>query len=61
MPCARSISEARPVADFYDAVTAMLDDLGVGTTIWPMPDRTEHTTMAESYEIDGVPLAPSHP
>ena len=24
-------------------------------------DRTEHTTMAESYEIDGVPLAPSHP
>jgi hypothetical protein len=29
--------EARPVADFYDAVMAMLDDLGVTTTIWPMP------------------------
>jgi hypothetical protein len=29
--------EARPVADFYGAVMAMLDDLGVTTAIWPMP------------------------
>jgi hypothetical protein len=27
----------RPVADFYDAVMEMLDDLGVGTQIWPVP------------------------
>jgi hypothetical protein len=29
--------EPRPVADFYDAVMTALDDLGVGTTIWPAP------------------------
>lgn len=29
--------EPRPVADFYVAVMGMLDDLGVGTTIWPVP------------------------
>src|SRR5947209_19020013 len=27
----------RPVAEFYEAVMSMLDDLGVTTTIWPMP------------------------
>jgi hypothetical protein len=29
--------EPRPVADFYAAVMQMLDDLDVGTTIWPVP------------------------
>ena len=29
--------EPRPVADFYQAVMAMLGDLGVATEIWPMP------------------------
>ena len=29
--------EARPAADFYGAVMSMLDELGVTTTIWPMP------------------------
>lgn len=29
--------EARPVADFYGAVVATLDELGVGTEIWPVP------------------------
>lgn len=29
--------EPRPVADFYDAVMRMLDDLGVATPIWPVP------------------------
>ena len=29
--------EDRPVAEFYEAVMAMLEDLGVATEIWPMP------------------------
>jgi hypothetical protein len=29
--------EDRPVADFHQAVMAMLDDLGLATTIWPVP------------------------
>jgi hypothetical protein len=29
--------ESRPVADFYRDLMAGLDELGVGTTIWPMP------------------------
>ena len=29
--------EARPVADFYADVMAMLDDLGLATPIWTMP------------------------
>ena len=29
--------ESRPVADFYAEFMARLDELGVGTTIWPMP------------------------
>lgn len=29
--------EARPVADFYDAVMRVLVELGVATTIWPVP------------------------
>ena len=29
--------EARPVADFYADVMAMLDDLGLATSIWTMP------------------------
>jgi len=28
---------ARPVADFYEAIMSMLDDLRVRTDIWPMP------------------------
>jgi hypothetical protein len=35
---ARSLPlEDRPVADFYDAVMSILDDLGISTTIWPVP------------------------
>ena len=33
--------EPRPVADFYEAVMTVLDDLGVGTTIWPVPVELE--------------------
>lgn len=34
----RSIAlEARPVADFYTDVMQLLDELGVATTIWPVP------------------------
>jgi hypothetical protein len=29
--------EPRPVADFYGSVMDLLDDLGLGTEIWPMP------------------------
>ena len=29
--------EPRPVADFYAAVMTILDEIGVGTSIWPMP------------------------
>lgn len=29
--------EPRPVAEFYDDVMRLLEDLGVGTAIWPMP------------------------
>jgi Family of unknown function (DUF5996) len=42
--------EARSVADFYSAVMGMLDELGVATTIWPMP-----------VEIPGaIPFAKDH-
>ena len=35
---ARSLPlEDRPVAEFYEAVMSMLDDLGLTTSIWPMP------------------------
>ncbi len=33
--------ETRPVSEFYVEVMARLDDLGVGTTIWPMPVEIE--------------------
>jgi hypothetical protein len=52
--------EPRPVADFYDAVMRMLVELGVGTTIWPVPveiagaipfsDDREHA----AYDPDAV-------
>jgi len=39
---ARSLAlAARPVADFYRDVLNMLDGLGVGTEIWPMPVEIE--------------------
>ena len=35
---ARSLElEDRPVADFFTAVMSMLDDVGLATTIWPVP------------------------
>ena len=35
---ARSLPlEDRPVAEFYELVMSMLDDLGLTTSIWPMP------------------------
>jgi len=33
--------ESRPVAEFYAEVMARLDDLGVGTKIWPVPVEIE--------------------
>ncbi|MGA2530179.1 MAG: DUF5996 family protein [Acidimicrobiales bacterium] len=33
--------ESRPVADFYAELMARLDELGVGTRIWPMPVEIE--------------------
>jgi hypothetical protein len=33
--------ESRPVADFYAELMARLDELGVGTQIWPMPVEIE--------------------
>lgn len=39
---ARSVAlTARPVADFYAEVTRGLDELGVGTEIWPVPVEIE--------------------
>jgi hypothetical protein len=39
---ARSVAlAARPVADFYAEVTRGLDELGVGTEIWPVPVEIE--------------------
>jgi uncharacterized protein DUF5996 len=39
---ARSVAlAARPVADFYAEVTQGLDELGVGTEIWPVPVEIE--------------------
>lgn len=29
--------EERPVADFHEAVMSMLDEIGLATTIWPVP------------------------
>lgn len=33
--------ESRPVAEFYAGLMARLDELGVGTAIWPMPVEIE--------------------
>lgn len=48
---ARSLAlEDRPVAEFHDEVMSMLDELGVSTSIWPVP-----------VEIPGaVPFADDH-
>jgi hypothetical protein len=52
--------DGKPVADFYNAVMAILDDLGVPTTLWPMPVEIagampfdEDRTHA-SYDTDAV-------
>jgi len=52
--------EPMPVADFYAAVMSMLDDLDVGTTIWPVPVEipgaipfTDDRVHA-SYDADAV-------
>jgi hypothetical protein len=50
----------RPVADFYEEVMRLLDELGVGTEIWPVPVEIEgaiafpddHTHA--SYDPDAV-------
>lgn len=48
---ARSLAlEDRPVADFHAAVMSMLDDLGVSTTIWPVPvEIPEAIPFAEDH------------
>jgi hypothetical protein len=33
--------ESRPVADYYGEIMAFLEELGVGTEIWPMPVEIE--------------------
>jgi hypothetical protein len=52
--------DGKPVADFYNAVMAILEDLGVPTTLWPMPVEIagampfdEDRTHA-SYDTDAV-------
>jgi hypothetical protein len=51
---------ALPVADFYDAVMRMLDDLGVSTPIWPVPVEIpapipfEEDTTHASYDSAAV-------
>mgnify|MGYP006216941799 CR=1 FL=1 len=45
--------EDRTVADFHDAVMALLDDLGVGTAIWPVP--VEIPGAIPFRDDDGLP------
>src|SRR3954452_18556846 len=51
---------ARPVADFYAAVSTMLADLGVATEIWPVPVEIPGAIafaddrMHASYDSDAV-------
>ena len=51
---------ARPVAQFYRLVMELLDDLGVGTTIWPVPVEIPgaipfpHDSVHASYDPDAV-------
>ncbi len=58
---ARSVDlVARPVADFYRIVMGLLDDLGVGTEIWPMPVEIPgaipfpEDRVHASYDADAV-------
>jgi hypothetical protein len=50
----------RPVADVHAAVMSMLDDLGVGTDIWPVPVEIPGAipfpddTVHASYDADAV-------
>ena len=52
--------EPRPVAEFYAAVMQMLDDLDVGTAIWPVPVEIPEAIpfpddrMHASYDPDAV-------
>lgn len=52
--------EPRPVADFHDAVLRMLDELGLPTTIWPMPVEIPNAIpfpddrVHASYDADAV-------
>jgi hypothetical protein len=52
--------EPRPVAEFYAAVMQMLDDLGVGTAIWPVPVEIPEAVpfpddrVHASYDPDAV-------
>ncbi len=52
--------EPRPVADFYADVMRMLDELGVATTIWPVPMEIPDTIgfrddrMHAGYDPDAV-------
>ena len=42
----RSLSlTSRPVADYYSELMARLDELGVGTPIWPMPVEIEGSIL----------------
>jgi len=57
----RSIAlEPRPVADFYEAVTGALDELAVGTPIWPVPVEIPNAIpfrddrVHASYDADAV-------
>jgi hypothetical protein len=52
--------EPRPVAEFYEQVMSLLDELGVGTPIWPVPVEIQGAipfpddSVHASYEPDSV-------
>src|SRR5581483_4593019 len=51
---------AQTVADFYRTVMSLLDEMGVGVRIWPMPVevpspiRFDHDVVHRSYDRDAV-------
>ena len=46
--------ESRPVAEFYADFMARLDELGVGTAIWPMPVEIEDAIPFVDDQVHGT-------
>ena len=46
--------ESRPVAEFYADLMARLDELGVGTAIWPMPVEIEGAIPFVDDQVHGT-------